>query len=190
MPAPDVAERSPPMRPGAMQLTVMPCGANSADSDLVNPTMPVLAAPTWARAGVPRWLDTPPRLMMRPHLFLTMCGSTAREQKNEPSSTTSSTDAPFLVTHLEERLFAADGGVVDEDVDPAELADHGVDHGLDRGLLGDVGDMHHRLGAGGLDLLGGLLGLVARGPRIDDDRRAVAGERQRHRPCPAAARRR
>ena len=40
--------------------------------------------------------------------------------------------------------------------------------------------MHHRLGAGRFDLLGGLLGLLARRARIDHDRRAVAGERQRH----------
>src|SRR6185369_9434204 len=96
MPRPEVAERSPPILPGTTQLTVMPCGANSDAIALVRPTMPILPVPTWARPGAPRWVETPPRLMMRPYLFLSMCGSTAREHRNAPSRMTLSTSCHCL----------------------------------------------------------------------------------------------
>src|SRR3546814_12690972 len=48
--APAEAERSPPILPGARQFTVTLRSANSTASALVRPTMPALAADTWARS--------------------------------------------------------------------------------------------------------------------------------------------
>ena len=45
------------------------------------------------------------------------------------------------------RLADIDAGIVDEDVDPAELVGDAADHGGDRLLVGDVGRDRNRLGA-------------------------------------------
>jgi hypothetical protein len=39
---------------------------------------------------------------------------------------------PVVVGHLEQQVVAGDAGVVDQDVDAAELLDDPVDRGLDR----------------------------------------------------------
>jgi hypothetical protein len=68
-------------------------------------------------------------------------------------------------------LADIDAGIVDEDVDPAELAGDAADHGGDRFLVGDVGGDRNRLGAALLKLRdrSGRLGFVAAHHR---DRRA------------------
>ncbi len=45
------------------------------------------------------------------------------------------------------RLADIDAGIVDEDVDPAELAADALDHTGDGDLVGDVGDDGYRLDA-------------------------------------------
>ena len=173
------------MRPGTTQLTVTPCGANSDASALVKPIRPDLPAATCRRPGAPRCVLTPPILMMRPYLLRTMCGSTAREQRNAPSSTTpmtschsfsdiSSVGASLRMAALFTRMsIASEGG------------DRLLGHGGDGGLVGDVGKMHERARAGRLDLLRHALGLLPRGASIDDHRRAFAREGQRHGPADA-----
>ena len=73
------------------------------------------------------------------------------------------------------RLADVDAGVVDEDVDAAELAADARGHGIDGGLVGDVGDHGDRLGAAAFEL-------GDRGERFcfvaPDDRDRGAGFRQ------------
>ena len=73
------------------------------------------------------------------------------------------------------RLADVDAGIVDEDVDPAEIALDALDHGGDGGLVGDVGDDGDRLGAAALEFGDRRLRLrfIA-----SDDRNAGAGFRQ------------
>src|SRR5205823_4156467 len=55
---------------------------------------------------------------------------------------------PSISRRARLRRFAdIDAGVVDENVDPAELTLDALDHGGDGGLVGDVGDDGHRLAA-------------------------------------------
>src|SRR6185369_6083290 len=62
-------------------------------------------------------------------------------------------------------------GVVDQDVDPAELAEHGGDERLDLRRLADVAGPGDDGAAGGAQLLGGGVELVL-GPAADRDARA------------------
>ena len=54
---------------------------------------------------------------------------------------------PFLDVERVRGFADIDAGVVDENVDPAELTLDALDHGGDGGLVGDVGDDGHRLAA-------------------------------------------
>ena len=56
--------------------------------------------------------------------------------------------APGRIVHLGEGLFAPQRGIVDEDVDAAELSYRRIGHGLHRPCVGDVTDMHDRLATG------------------------------------------
>ena len=90
-------------------------------------------------------------------------------------------------------------GVVDEDVDPAELGDRGVYHLPDLGLVAGVGHQCESAASLGPDLLGGALDVapaglllvvregvgVAAGPG-DDDIRAAPRESDGGRPPDAA----
>jgi hypothetical protein len=87
---------------------------------------------------------------------------------------------PLLQRHIEEMRLGAHRRVVDQDIDAAETLDHPIDHRANRGLIGDIGKVRQGAGARFLDLGGGALRLLARGARIDDDRRPVARERERH----------
>src|SRR5438876_938168 len=95
----------------------------------------------------------------------------------------SSTIAPHPAERV--RGFAdVDAGVVDENVDPAELPPDALDHGRDRGLVGDISGDRYRPGAA-------LLELGDRGSRFrfvaPDDRNACAGIRQTPRHAKANA---
>jgi hypothetical protein len=83
---------------------------------------------------------------------------------------------PVLVGHLEQQVVAGDAGVVDQDVDAAELLDDPGDRGVDRGGVADVGaDADVLLVPGRGELRG-----RRRGSRLveveDRDRRALLGE--------------
>ena len=83
---------------------------------------------------------------------------------------------PVLLGHLEEQVVAGDAGVVDQDVDPAELVDDALHRGLrgggvddvaaDADRAGTVGEVEAARGVGG----GGLVEVE------DRDRGALAGE--------------
>jgi hypothetical protein len=71
---------------------------------------------------------------------------------------------------------AADAGVVEQDVELAELAHGAGDQGLDVGLVGDVGALEDRAGAAGGGLGGD--GLAALGVEVgQDDIGALAANR-------------
>jgi hypothetical protein len=75
---------------------------------------------------------------------------------------------PLVLGHVHEHPVAEDSGVVDEDVEPAELVDRLPHEALRPGEAGDVLAIRRRLAARGADLLHDLL----RGARV----RSLAGE--------------
>ena len=180
MPCPEVAERSPPIRPGTTQLTVMPWGANSDASARVNPIKAGLAGGDMQAAGRAEMradaADIDDASVFVPHHV--------RQHRARAEKRAVEDDAedvvPFLERHFERRRLFADGRVVHQDVDPPEGRDRLVRHGCDGGLVGDVGEMHERARAGRLDLLRHAFGLLPRGAGVDDHRRALAREGQRH----------
>ncbi len=87
---------------------------------------------------------------------------------------------PVLDRQLGEGDLVAVGGVVDEDVEPAEVGDDGVDHALYGGLLGNVRQMHHGAAAPILDFLGHCFGFIGRVLGVDDDGGAISRQGQRH----------
>ena len=77
------------------------------------------------------------------------------------------------------RLADVDAGVVDEDVDAAEIAGDALGHGGDGGLVGDVGGDGDRLGAASRQL--GDRGVRLRLVAADDrDRGAGFGQSAGH----------
>jgi hypothetical protein len=102
---------------------------------------------------------------------------------------------PLLLGHVHEHPVAKDPGVVDEDVEAAELVERLLDHPLGAGEVGDVLRICSGFSAGGFDLDDDLLRrrvVVAfareRGTEvIDDDVRAGLRQRKRVRPADAAS---
>ena len=82
-----------------------------------------------------------------------------------------------LLGDLLERRHLVDAGVVDQDVEMAVSLDGGVDDGLGVGGLGDVALDGDGLAAGGGDGLDDLVGAGLAGGVVDDDGRAVGGQR-------------
>ncbi len=86
---------------------------------------------------------------------------------------------PHHLGHLEERLVTGDSGVVDEDVDGAEVLGHGVDHGFGVRLARDVGligiGLNTELARGAADLVRRFDGILI----VDGHRRAGLGQNQR-----------
>src|SRR6202044_3970292 len=77
-------------------------------------------------------------------------------------------------------------GVVDQDVQAAELADRHADGALTAGVVGDVQRDEHRGGTGSAELIGGRLAEVL--PDVaDGNGRSSTGERLRH-ACAESAR--
>jgi len=91
---------------------------------------------------------------------------------------------PFLEIERVRGFADVDAGVVDENVDPAELPPDALDHGGDRGLVGDISGDGYRFGAGLFEFSDrrGRLRFVA-----PDDCDAGAGFRQSPRHAKAYA---
>ena len=94
---------------------------------------------------------------------------------------------PVVVGHLGQRLVPQDAGVVDQRVEPAELAHGGLDEPVRDVGIGDVARDGDRAPPRGGDLVGHRLagGRVELG---DHDRRALCGALQRLAPADAATR--
>ena len=58
---------------------------------------------------------------------------------------------PLLVAHLLDHVVPGVAGVVDDDVEAAELLDRRVDEALGKAVLRHAADAGHRLAAGGFD---------------------------------------
>jgi hypothetical protein len=83
---------------------------------------------------------------------------------------------------LTDEAVLGDAGVVDQDVEPAQLAGQRLDRGAGRRPIGDVEAAHDGLAAGGGDQLRGLLrGILAAG-EVDHHAGAAPGQRDAHRP--------
>src|SRR3954447_12573691 len=95
--------------------------------------------------------------------------------------------APRGVVHCGEGLFGTQRRVVDENIDAAELLYGRLRHRLYRLGISYIADVHQRLAARCLDLPYDALGLGAVAARINDDRRANLGQRQRDRTADVAA---
>jgi len=89
--------------------------------------------------------------------------------------------APGRVVHLDEGLVRADSGVVDENVEVAELLEEVLRHAEGIGVVADVGLSQARLAAHLPDLLGHRLGGGLAGHEVHRDVGALLGERQRDR---------
>ena len=85
-------------------------------------------------------------------------------------------EVELLVGHVEQHLVAGDAGVVDHDVEPAELVDGGLEHRLGGGALPHVAGHDERLDPDGADLLGRLLRCA--GEVVEHDVGAGVGQRE------------
>ena len=104
---------------------------------------------------------------------------------------------PFLFGHVEAHLVPEDPGVVDEDVEPAELVDGLGDQRLTAVPARDVVEVRGRLPTGGDDLVDHLLGRTLVGAFaarlaaevVDDDRSTLlaASSSASARPIPRPA---
>ena len=95
---------------------------------------------------------------------------------------------PILIAHLEKRLVRPDCGVVDQDVDAAELAERFRRHRLNLVLLADIGDDRDRLDPEILRLARDRLRFLLVRARIDDDIGAFPRELQHRRAADIAPR--
>ena len=91
---------------------------------------------------------------------------------------------PFLEIERLRGFTDVDAGIVDENVDPAELPPDALDHGVDRGLVGNISGDGYRRGAGPFELSDRRSRLRFVAP---DDRNAGAGIRQSPRHAKANA---
>ena len=85
--------------------------------------------------------------------------------------------APIFRRAFAEALAEHQAGVVDEDIQPAEVALDARDHLLDHVSVRDVGLVGFRLAAGLLDLGDDRLGLGLRAVIVDGNARARSGQR-------------
>ena len=113
-----------------------------------------------------------------------------------PLRWTAMTESHSVLGHVHDHPVAEDPGVVDEDVEAAELVDRLLHHAAGAREVGDVVAVRDGLAARGLDLLDDLLrrrcvGSVACEPAaevVDDDLRARGRERSAcERPIPRPA---
>jgi hypothetical protein len=101
---------------------------------------------------------------------------------------------PLVLGHVHDHPVAEDSGVVDEDVEPAELLDRLPHEPFRAREVGDALAVRRRLAARGADLLDDLLGRAEIGALagdpgaevVDHDRGSRIGERERMRAANAA----
>ncbi len=101
--------------------------------------------------------DAPAHVLARLRLLAPVRGGVLR--RREVALEVDGDDGvPLLLGHVHEHPVAEDPGVVDEDVEAAELVDRLLDHATGAREVGDVLAVRDRLAAGGADLLDDLLG--------------------------------
>ena len=123
------------MRPGAIELTVIPRGPSSRDSDFAQPMTPGRTAFESARLSVGSFTVLDVMFTMRP------AGLRSRWGRQRPVSRTTETRSrrtaasTCSVCEPDRRRARRTAGVVHEDVDAAEGVDRGSDEPLE--VLGD-----------------------------------------------------
>ena len=120
-------------------LAVVPERPNSRASDFISATTPARAAATIASPDSPTREELPITLMMRPFLpalEMRRRGVAAMDRAVEAGVDLA---APVLRLGLDEALAQREAGIVDQDVEPAEVLHDRVDHRLHGGKIGDVG---------------------------------------------------
>ena len=115
---------------------------------------------------------------MRPHLRRFMPGTDGADSVEGRGQVDGDDRVPFLDRELLDRRHVLDAGIVDENVDAAELALGGADHLDDLGRLGHVGRRIERLDlAVALDAGADRLDLAPVAEAIEHDVGAFGGER-------------
>ena len=98
---------------------------------------------------------------MRGHFDLRRCGNAARMMRGCAVSITASAFAPgVLIAGIVDRHAHGDAGIVDDDVERAEMRGDLADHGFDRFCVGDVEPPRFRAAAGRGDLIRNGFGAV------------------------------
>ena len=95
---------------------------------------------------------------------------------------------PVVRRCFDEALALGEPGIVDQDIEAAEIFDDVIDHRLHGGEVGDVGLVGFGLAAFRGDLADQSVRFVARTAVIDGDARALGGEAQRDLAADAAGR--
>ena len=85
--------------------------------------------------------------------------------------------APLRQGHVCKSNFAPHGCIVDENVDAARFGEHALSHGGHGSLVRDIGEVDESPSTGRLDLGDGCFSFIFRAQRVDDDSRAVPGQR-------------
>ena len=139
------------MRPSETAFAVVPERPNSRASDFTRPITPARAAATIAQPeladprGIADQADDAPVLAC---FEMRRRGVAAMDR-----AVKADVDLPLPIfrRRLGEALALRQAGIVDQDVEPAEIGDDLGDHRLDRCVVGDIGAISDRLAALRLD---------------------------------------
>ena len=164
-------------------MTLILSAASSLASAWVRPTTPNLVAEYGPRCAKPECPAIGAALMIVPprslpaHLLRGRLDAVHDAEDVDPEQC-----LKVLRSGFKQELDLGDPGVVDEDVDAAELARGPLDEPEDGVAVGDVGRDRDRPAAEGADLLGHLLGTFGVDV-VDGDVGAVGGQPERDGPA-------
>ena len=168
------------MAPGTTQFAVILWAARSCARAREKPTSADFAVMTWARPFEPIWALMPPILMMVPPFFF-IAGRQACTQRKRAIEDDAHHLAPFREAHLVDRLLAAQRGVVDQDIDAAELLERGFGERGRGFFIGDVAEHAGRLAARRFDFTHDTIGFRLVRAHVHHDGRTGLRKRQRDR---------
>ena len=109
------------MRPGARQLTVIPSGATWSDSVLAHAVVALRTAFDSIKFGIGCLTDDDVLVMTRPQCLARMLGKHRRVSRTADIRLRSKALLPVVVVERVEDARLGSAGVVEEDVDAAEL---------------------------------------------------------------------
>ena len=159
------------MRPGATQLTVMPCGPTSRLSVLSQPMSAGRNVFESARCVVGSSAASELTATIRPPALLSRCGSACAHERDGGAEEEAVRAVERLGVGVERAAGRRAAAVPDEDVETAEAVDGGRDGALESSVVGHVPDYGDAAQPGCV-----LLELVG-AAREEDDVRALLRER-------------